>query len=178
MLSSMLVFQVLLSNAPFGKVRGESFDVVARRSRKQPLRLLVLVRIVGQRPARDCVDFGIVDLLAPTPAVMISVACVLRKWGLETAGNAWDDGCPRSLNDQVKKGGVMACNQVGGLSGCLWSVSGRWGDDCVVQERLSELRNLEAIRPSVLLGWIWLPFLKIRLLKPLQLWGWGGNWCH
>ena len=71
-------------------------------------------------PARLGVDFGIVDLsLAPTPAVGDSVARVLEEMGLETVGTHGTTAALALLNDQVKKGGVMACNQVGGLSGAL-----------------------------------------------------------
>ncbi|EHE94326.1 Dipeptide-binding protein [Streptococcus thermophilus CNCM I-1630] len=63
------------------------------------------------------VEFGIVDLsLAPTPAVGDSVARVLEAMGLEVVGTHGTTAALALLNDQVKKGGIMACNQVGGSS--------------------------------------------------------------
>lgn len=70
------------------------------------------------------VPFGIVDLsLAPTPAVGDSVAHILEEIGLEKCGAPGTTACLALLNDSVKKGGVMACSSVGGLSGAFIPVS-------------------------------------------------------
>ncbi len=70
------------------------------------------------------VPFGIVDLsLAPTPAVGDSVAHILEEIGLEQCGAPGTTACLALLNDSVKKGGVMACSSVGGLSGAFIPVS-------------------------------------------------------
>ncbi len=68
--------------------------------------------------------FGIVDLsLAPTPARGDSVAQILEEIGLESVGTHGTTACLAMLNDAVKKGGVMASSQVGGLSGAFIPVS-------------------------------------------------------
>ena len=70
------------------------------------------------------VPFGIVDLsLAPTPAVGDSVAHILEEIGLERCGTHGTTACLALLNDAVKKGGVMACSRIGGLSGAFIPVS-------------------------------------------------------
>ncbi len=70
------------------------------------------------------VPFGIVDLsLAPTPAVGDSVAYILEEMGLEKCGCTGTTACLAMLNDAVKKGGVMACSRIGGLSGAFIPVS-------------------------------------------------------
>ena len=70
------------------------------------------------------VPFGIVDLsLAPTPAVGDSVAHILEEIGLESCGACGTTATLALLNDAVKKGGVMACSRIGGLSGAFIPVS-------------------------------------------------------
>ena len=70
------------------------------------------------------VPFGIVDLsLAPTPAIGDSVARILEEVGLEVCGGCGTTAILAMLNDAVKKGGVMASNHVGGLSGAFIPVS-------------------------------------------------------
>ena len=107
------------------KVRGQSFDVVAETVKKTAFKITRIGQLVGQMASeRLGVDFGIVDLsLAPTPAVGDSVARVLEEMGLETVGTHGTTAALALLNDQVKKGGVMACNQVGGLSCAFIPVS-------------------------------------------------------
>jgi len=84
---------------------------------------------VGQLVAKEAsrrlnVPFGIVDLsLAPTPAVGDSIADILHEMGLEKAGAPGTTAALAILNDQVKKGGVMASSYVGGLSGAFIPVS-------------------------------------------------------
>ena len=107
------------------KVRGESFDVVAETVKKTAFKITRIGQLVGQMASeRLGIKFGIVDLsLAPTPAVGDSVARVLEEMGLEAVGTHGTTAALALLNDAVKKGGVMACNQVGGLSGAFIPVS-------------------------------------------------------
>ena len=83
--------------------------------------------------------------LAPTPAVGDSVARVLEEMGLETVGTHGTTAALALLNDQVKKGGVMACNQVGGLSGAFIPVSEDEGMIAAVQNGSLNLEKLEAM---------------------------------
>lgn len=92
------------------------------------------------------VPFGIVDLsLAPTPAVGDSVAHILEEIGLESCGACGTTACLALLNDAVKKGGVMACSRIGGLSGAFIPVSEDSGMiDAAVRGSLS-IEKLEAM---------------------------------
>jgi hypothetical protein len=92
------------------------------------------------------VPFGIVDLsLAPTPAVGDSVAHILEEIGLERCGTHGTTACLALLNDAVKKGGVMACSRIGGLSGAFIPVSEDAGMiDAAVAGTLS-IEKLEAM---------------------------------
>jgi len=107
------------------QVRGASFDVVAETVKKTAFRITRMGQIVAQEAsARLGVPFGVVDLsLAPTPAIGDSVARILEEMGLETCGTHGTTACLALLNDAVKKGGVMASNHVGGLSGAFIPVS-------------------------------------------------------
>ena len=129
------------------KVRGESFDVVAETVKKTAFKITRIGQLVGQMASeRLGVEFGIVDLsLAPTPAVGDSVARVLEEMGLETVGTHGTTAALALLNDQVKKGGVMACNQVGGLSGAFIPVSEDEGMIAAVQNGSLNLEKLEAM---------------------------------
>ena len=80
-----------------------------------------------------------------TPAVGDSVARVLEEMGLETVGTHGTTAALALLNDQVKKGGVMACNQVGGLSGAFIPVSEDEGMIAAVQNGSLNLEKLEAM---------------------------------
>ncbi len=106
-------------------VKGQPFDVVAETIKKTAFK----ITRVGQLVAREAsnrlnIPFGIVDLsLAPTPARGDSVAHVLTEMGLEMAGAPGTTAALALLNDAVKKGGVMASNHVGGLSGAFIPVS-------------------------------------------------------
>ena len=129
------------------KVRGESFDVVAETVKKTAFKITRIGQLVGQMASeRLGVKFGIVDLsLAPTPAVGDSVARVLEEMGLETVGTHGTTAALALLNDQVKKGGIMACNQVGGLSGAFIPVSEDEGMIAAVQNGSLNLEKLEAM---------------------------------
>lgn len=129
------------------KVRGESFEVLCETIKKTAFK----VTRVGQLVAREAskrlnIPFGIVDLsLAPTPAIGDSVADILCEIGLEHAGAPGTTAALALLNDQVKKGGVMASSYVGGLSGAFIPVSEDQGMiDAVVAGALP-LEKLEAM---------------------------------
>lgn len=92
------------------------------------------------------VPFGIVDLsLAPTPAVGDSVAHILEEIGLEKCGAHGTTATLALLNDAVKKGGVMACSRIGGLSGAFIPVSEDSGMIEAVTSGALRLEKLEAM---------------------------------
>ena len=129
------------------QVRGESFEVLCETIKKTAFK----VSRVGQLVAREAssrlgIPFGIIDLsLAPTPAVGDSVADILREIGLEYAGAPGTTAALALLNDQVKKGGVMASSYVGGLSGAFIPVSEDQGMIEAVEAGALTLEKLEAM---------------------------------
>ena len=129
------------------KVKGESFDVVAETVKKTAFKITRMGQLVGRVASeRLGVPFGIVDLsLAPTPAVGDSVALILEEMGLESVGTHGTTAALALLNDAVKKGGVMACNHVGGLSGAFIPVSEDAGMIKAVESGLLNLEQLEAM---------------------------------
>ena len=129
------------------KVPGASFDVLAETVKKTAFKITRVGQLVGQMASeRLGVEFGIVDLsLAPTPAVGDSVARVLEAMGLEVVGTHGTTAALALLNDQVKKGGIMACNQVGGLSGAFIPVSEDEGMIAAVRSGHINLEKLEAM---------------------------------
>lgn len=129
------------------KVRGESFDVVAETVKKTAFKITRMGQLVGRVASeRLNVPFGIVDLsLAPTPAVGDSVAQILEEMGLESVGTHGTTAALALLNDAVKKGGVMACNHVGGLSGAFIPVSEDAGMIQAVEKGHLNLEKLEAM---------------------------------
>ncbi|MDM8212991.1 PFL family protein [Enterococcus hirae] len=129
------------------KVKGEPFDVVAETVKKTAFKITRMGQMVGQIASKELgVPFGIVDLsLAPTPAVNDSVAEVLEEMGLEQVGTHGTTAALALLNDAVKKGGVMACNHVGGLSGAFIPVSEDAGMISAVESGCLNLEKLEAM---------------------------------
>ena len=107
------------------KVHGESFEVLCETVKKTAFKVTRIGQLVAREASRRLnVPFGIVDLsLAPTPAVGDSVADILCEMGLEKAGAPGTTAALALLNDQVKKGGIMASSYVGGLSGAFIPVS-------------------------------------------------------
>lgn len=107
------------------KVKGQPFDVLAETIKVAAFKVTRMGQLVGTTAAeRLGVPFGIVDLsLAPTPAVGDSVARILEEMGLERVGTHGTTVALAVLNDAVKKGGLMACGHVGGLSGSFIPVS-------------------------------------------------------
>ena len=129
------------------KVKGASMDVVAETIKQTAFKVTRMGQMVGAVASeRLGVPFGIVDLsLAPTPAVGDSVAQVLEEIGLEQVGTHGTTAALAMLNDAVKKGGIMACSHVGGLSGAFIPVSEDAGMfDAVIAGTLT-LSKLEAM---------------------------------
>ena len=128
-------------------VKGQPFDVVAETIKKTAFRITRMGQIVGaEASARLGVPFGIVDLsLAPTPAVGDSVARILEEMGLEVCGTHGTTAALAMLNDAVKKGGVMASNHVGGLSGAFIPVSEDEGMIVAAEAGVLTLDKLEAM---------------------------------
>lgn len=107
------------------KARGENFEVLCETIKRTAFKITRVGQLVAQEASRRLnVPFGIIDLsLAPTPAVGDSVAEILEEIGLEKVGAPGTTAALAMLNDQVKKGGVMASSYVGGLSGAFIPVS-------------------------------------------------------
>lgn len=106
-------------------VRGGSFEQCAEAIKKSAFKITRMGQLVGHTVAeRLGVPFGIVDLsLAPTATVGDSVAAILEELGVESVGAPGTTAALALLNDAVKKGGLMACSLVGGLSGSFIPVS-------------------------------------------------------
>ena len=107
------------------KVKGENFEVLCETIKRTAFKVTRIGQLVGHEAARRLgIPFGILDLsLAPTPAVGDSIADILQGMGLERVGAPGTTAALAILNDQVKKGGVMASSYVGGLSGAFIPVS-------------------------------------------------------
>ena len=107
------------------QVRGQNFEVLCETIKKTAFKITRVGQLVAQEASRRLgVPFGIIDLsLAPTPAVGDSVAEILEEIGLEEVGAPGTTAALAMLNDQVKKGGIMASSYVGGLSGAFIPVS-------------------------------------------------------
>lgn len=129
------------------KVRGENFEVLCETIKKTAFKVTRVGQLVAQEASRRLdIPFGIVDLsLAPTPAIGDSVADILCEIGLEYAGAPGTTAALALLNDQVKKGGVMASSYVGGLSGAFIPVSEDQGMIDAVQAGALTLEKLEAM---------------------------------
>lgn len=106
-------------------VRDADFEVLCETIKKTAFKITRVGQLVAQEASKRLgVPFGIIDLsLAPTPAIGDSVADILQEIGLERAGAPGTTAALALLNDQVKKGGVMASSYVGGLSGAFIPVS-------------------------------------------------------
>ena len=128
-------------------IKGQPFDVVAETVKKTAFRITRMGQMVGVEASKRLgVPFGIVDLsLAPTPAVGDSVARILEEMGLEVCGTHGTTAALALLNDAVKKGGVMASNHVGGLSGAFIPVSEDEGMIAAAECGTLTLSKLEAM---------------------------------
>ncbi|MBR3969330.1 MAG: PFL family protein [Clostridia bacterium] len=120
---------------------------VAETIKRTAFKITRVGQLVGSEAARRLgVPFGIVDLsLAPTPAVGDSVARILEEMGLEVCGTHGTTAALAILNDAVKKGGVMACNSVGGLSGAFIPVSEDEGMIAAARSGDLKIEKLEAM---------------------------------
>ena len=129
------------------QVRGAGFEVLCETIKKTAFKVTRVGQLVAQEASRRLgVPFGIIDLsLAPTPAIGDSVADILCEIGLEHAGAPGTTAALALLNDQVKKGGVMASSYVGGLSGAFIPVSEDQGMINAVEAGALSLEKLEAM---------------------------------
>lgn len=129
------------------KVRDKNFEILCETIKKTAFKVTRVGQLVAQEASKRLgVPFGIIDLsLAPTPAVGDSVAEILEEIGLERAGAPGTTAALALLNDQVKKGGVMASSYVGGLSGAFIPVSEDQGMIDAVNEGALTLEKLEAM---------------------------------
>ncbi len=128
-------------------VRGENFEVLCETVKKTAFKVTRVGQLVAKEASeRMGIPFGILDLsLAPTPAVGDSVADILEEMGLESVGAPGTTAALALLNDQVKKGGVMASSYVGGLSGAFIPVSEDQGMINAVAKGALTLEKLEAM---------------------------------
>ena len=128
-------------------VRGEPFDVIAETIKRTAFKITRVGQLVAREASQRLrIPFGIVDLsLAPTPARGDSVAHILTEMGLEMAGAPGTTAALALLNDAVKKGGVMASNHVGGLSGAFIPVSEDIGMIEAASDGALTLEKLEAM---------------------------------
>ena len=129
------------------KVKGEPFDVVAETIKRTAFKITRVGQLVAREASQRLnIPFGIVDLsLAPTPARGDSVAHILEEMGLECTGIPGTTAALALLNDAVKKGGVMASNHVGGLSGAFIPVSEDIGMIDAAARGVLTLEKLEAM---------------------------------
>ncbi|MCD8216808.1 MAG: PFL family protein [Clostridiales bacterium] len=127
--------------------RGENFEVLCETIKKTAFKITRVGQLVAKEASQMLgIPFGIIDLsLAPTPAIGDSVAEILEEIGLEYAGAPGTTAALAMLNDQVKKGGIMASSYVGGLSGAFIPVSEDQGMIDAVQANALTLEKLEAM---------------------------------
>ena len=132
---------------PLKDVKGQPFDVVAETIKKTAFQITRVGQMVATEASRRLdTPFGIVDLsLAPTPAIGDSVARILEEMGLSVCGTHGTTAALALLNDAVKKGGVMASSQVGGLSGAFIPVSEDEGMIAAAQAGTLTIDKLEAM---------------------------------
>ena len=129
------------------RIPDASFEVLCETIKKTAFKITRVGQLVAQKAAAELgVPFGIIDLsLAPTPAVGDSVADILRAIGVEEPGAPGTTAALALLNDQVKKGGVMASSYVGGLSGAFIPVSEDQGMIDAVNRGALTIEKLEAM---------------------------------
>ncbi len=127
--------------------RGKDFETLCETIKKTAFKITRVGQLVAKEASKRLgIPFGIVDLsLAPTPAIGDSVAEILQEMGLAYPGAPGTTAALALLNDQVKKGGVMASSYVGGLSGAFIPVSEDQGMINAVQAGCLTLEKLEAM---------------------------------
>ena len=128
-------------------IRGADFDTLCETIKKTAFKITRVGQLVAQEASKRLgIPFGIIDLsLAPTPAIGDSVADILKEIGLEHPGAPGTTAALALLNDQVKKGGVMASSYVGGLSGAFIPVSEDQGMIDAVNAGALNIEKLEAM---------------------------------
>lgn len=129
------------------KVRDKDFNILSETIKKTAFKITRLGELIGKEVAKEIgVNFGTIDLsLAPTPAIGDSVARILEEIGIETVGGHGTTAALALLNDAVKKGGIMASNHVGGLSGAFIPVSEDEGMITAARSGKISLDKLEAM---------------------------------
>lgn len=129
------------------EVKGADFGTLCETVKKTAFKITRVGQLVAQEASKRLgIPFGIIDLsLAPTPAIGDSIAEIFEVMGLERAGAPGTTAALALLNDQVKKGGVMASSYVGGLSGAFIPVSEDQGMIDAVKEGALTLEKLEAM---------------------------------
>lgn len=133
--------------AALDKCHGEDFQVLCDTIKKTSFKITRVGQMIAQEAAKRLnVPFGIIDLsLAPTPAIGDSVADIIEAMGIEKCGAPGTTAALALLNDQVKKGGVMASSYVGGLSGAFIPVSEDAGMIAAAECGALTIEKLEAM---------------------------------
>lgn len=133
--------------ASLESVRGADFGTLCETVKKTAFKITRVGQLVAQEASKRMnIPFGIIDLsLAPTPSIGDSIAEIFEVMGLERAGAPGTTAALALLNDQVKKGGVMASSYVGGLSGAFIPVSEDQSMIDAVKEGALTLEKLEAM---------------------------------
>lgn len=134
-------------NKALESCKNVDFEVLCETIKKTAFKITRVGQLVAQEASKRLgVPFGIIDLsLAPTPAIGDSIADILCAMGLEYVGAPGTTAALAMLNDQVKKGGVMASSYVGGLSGAFIPVSEDQGMINAVQAGALSIEKLEAM---------------------------------
>ena len=129
------------------KVRGENIETLCETIKRTAFKITRVGQLVAKEASRRLnIPFGIIDLsLAPTPAIGDSVADILHEIGVEYPGAPGTTAALALLNDQVKKGGIMASSYVGGLSGAFIPVSEDQGMIDAVEAGALSIEKLEAM---------------------------------
>ncbi|WP_379150769.1 PFL family protein [Paenibacillus sp. sgz5001063] len=129
------------------EVKGHDFETLCETIKRTAFKVTRVGQLVAQEASKRLnVPFGIIDLsLAPTPLIGDSIAEIFQVMGLEEAGAPGTTAALAILNDNVKKGGVMASSYVGGLSGAFIPVSEDHGMIQAVQRGALTLEKLEAM---------------------------------
>lgn len=129
------------------EVQGKDFETLCETIKRTAFKVTRVGQLIAQEASKRLeVPFGIIDLsLAPTPEIGDSIAEIFQTMGLEEAGAPGTTAALAILNDNVKKGGVMASSYVGGLSGAFIPVSEDHGMIEAVQRGALTLEKLEAM---------------------------------
>lgn len=129
------------------EVKGKDFETLCETIKRTAFKVTRVGQLVAQEASKRLgIPFGIIDLsLAPTPEIGDSIAEIFQVMGLEEAGAPGTTAALAILNDNVKKGGVMASSYVGGLSGAFIPVSEDHGMIEAVQRGALTLEKLEAM---------------------------------